>query len=296
MRELVTRVGSQAIKGDDLVDMLVALVEGSESFRSWLHSFVDESLAERGVEADGLERKAIVYKESIELAERIGEHVRQICETAAAVDIVAMEREQLHRLLPSPYDTVQQALSDRAEANVGRSHRYEWAILAHEVAPWAKRTGAIDPEDLDPQRVAEEGNMSRLLAAVPALKRIVRDGGTPLEQKKQKAAEIMNVVKDRSQSPEMVRQRFRLNSERIPAERFVDTGRRFWTVGPMSEQQEYIARRVCKPVLDFNAPWEVEGQQVEGWQERLTRRSQEERRKHQKLMPKLPREFLGAGY
>jgi hypothetical protein len=254
-QELVVRVNNQVIKGDDLLNMAAALLFGGpEPFRDWLHEFVDKSLVEHGVEAEGQERKAIVYKTSIELAQAIAEHTTQVCETAAAADVVEMEEQQLYHLLPSPYDSVQQTLYDRAEGTTPSSHSYNWATLARVVIPFAKATGAIAPKDLDPVQVAKNGNSARLQAAVPALRRIVQESGTPRQHKVELVQEVMEAVKDKKNSPQDIRRRFRDDAIRVPAERIKENGRVRWETAWMTNDEDEVGRRLCSVFLDFNAP------------------------------------------
>jgi hypothetical protein len=248
--DLVVIGGQQAIRGDSLINLMVALAKGPETVRQWAHEAVDKSLTERGMEVGGLERKALILHESIELLEEIGAHLQQVCQVAAAEDIVEMEQEGLSHLLPDEYDSVQQTLASRAEGATS-SHSYDWATLAREVVPFAAATGAIPPEDLDPIQVAKNGNSARMQGAVPALKRIVQDTEMELAEKVQAVQEVMAEVKNRENTAQDIRKLFAPDTVRVPVDRWHERRGWRWQTWWMNDDEDALGRRLCRVFLDF---------------------------------------------
>jgi hypothetical protein len=244
-RELVTKGYGVVIAGDDALEIVAAAFRGDSGL---LNEVVRRLLNEGAPTAS----RAEVLDASLDVLWQLRCYLTETI--AAAIGATMLEIADNH-LLAGPYDSVEQMAAQKAaDAAPKGSQFYTWSH-AVKIVHFARDTGAVPPEQLDPQRIKDEGHMARFVAGVPKMRQAIEDEALSEPEKVERVRKVMAAVRDRDNSPRDVSRMFRRGADRVPCERIFDgKGLVRWETAWMTGAREETARRQCGQVFDFGEP------------------------------------------
>jgi hypothetical protein len=242
-RALVTTVKGITIAGDDALEIIAATFRGDSAL-------LNETV--RRLLAKDIEDYAEVLDASLDVLWQLRCY---LTETIAAAIGATMLEVADEGLLADPYDTIEQMAAQKAaDAAPKGSQFYTWTH-AVEVVHFARETQAVPAEQLDPQRIKDEGHMARFVAGVPKMRQVIEDEALSEPEKVERVQKVMAAVRNRDNSPRDVSRMFRQGVTRVPCERiFNGDGSVRWETAWMTRCREETARRQCGQVFDFGEP------------------------------------------
>lgn len=256
MTNLVVSKGQGVvISGDDALEIVAAVALGNaEALVAKVRQVIAAGLVERDADIPLEGWDAAVLDGAAEVLQQLRQHLDDTLDAATAM--VYQEVADNHRLLTDRYQTIEDFARDKAESAAPQSSTaYTWAHLANTVVPFCRATNAVPAEDLDYQRLKDEGHFARFRAAVPHMRQVVVDTKAPLTEKVERIQEIMEAVKDCNNSPRDISRRFSADSPRVATNRVKANGSGwFWVTRTMSAQEDAVGQQMCSVFLDFSAP------------------------------------------